>query len=999
MAYLNSMGAKTIVEFDNEKLNAYLKAKKKPQQSHIIHSAAPKVPWNEPKVTDPNLKISDTAFFREFVTGENSPAQKDFNAFFYQTWDLAMPFVLPREYLNKSYNMFQNADENPQEGMRSALYFFWTNAAHGKEFYKILHAGENYKELMKTNIIKYLREVRKGVDPRFEEAAMYYPKAYIMDPMLLLQILHNPALLNQWLVVVYSFYLKICSKLCLAPAIDIDPVLDSIHEHLRRLAQMLLQAIDSFFQYLSGLITKPLQPNQPFRVDHKQIVTIFKISNILDYFGFGHREVFWNLKLWKNKSMSFSLNFDNPSKLMGSKQPSLNLLSWSIYNPFLFWKKNKCSLALQGWPSEKKKSKNPQPEEVGTPTEKCLYNVDSSHNNYSSKAILTALNKYLKEDIAFEKEWLAAAGNNVEKLIGLLDITEENYYEHPFAGIFENTLLWFKDACKGICEEDFGLLHSIFLAHADFAREECNATLKTTVWVYLSQNGILPQAPKIASKERSEMLRQQKLYNEDVAEFRGHAEKFEENWTIDLGFWIEDLVDRATPGKISYSLLKTLSTADLVNGFCSMIDQTDLDMVKSQYLDKKKSDYPYEINVVHYVLPWFVAAYQFLAKDKEWSKQKSVLDKYKIVVFTLLSNYKTSKCVSSSNWSDHSIPSVLSLLSKTSKVSFADALKWKLNCVQSEYKRLFQGGPPVPVLDSIFLEQFKMFLVFDSHLDFRGKDKLWENNFAISSKHAYRFLSKVAQSLNTSARDLNLTDFPDKMFSTKLHNQGLWLFFDLLNGLLTSKKLKIDHDGLFNKCSDILFGKLFLQKVDKTLELEFESLRLEQIAGILIYLIVNNLDPQKRKRFQTDFKSLEPLDEVERAVFGVVRNDPWETKQVLSQWFNNSDRQDQSLISLESAKSSANDKFYSSILSHVNPDMTLKLKNKGEITFFPIKHCRWCGKLDPEEFITCKECSEEEEYPDVNFFCSETCEENAMEKIHRHEHETYLIAKCEMSFR
>ncbi|XP_059487956.1 uncharacterized protein LOC132203835 isoform X2 [Neocloeon triangulifer] len=90
-----------------------------------------------------------------------------------------------------------------------------------------------------------------------------------------------------------------------------------------------------------------------------------------------------------------------------------------------------------------------------------------------------------------------------------------------------------------------------------------------------------------------------------------------------------------------------------------------------------------------------------------------------------------------------------------------------------------------------------------------------------------------------------------------------------------------------------------------------------------------------------------------------------------------------------------------------NPEITLCLTrkisngrivmtNKGEITMAPVKHCRWCGKIelfsDNLKFILCSYCKDFDDYPDVTWYCSKDCEETCNRLIHQDEHDDFILS-------
>ena len=63
----------------------------------------------------------------------------------------------------------------------------------------------------------------------------------------------------------------------------------------------------------------------------------------------------------------------------------------------------------------------------------------------------------------------------------------------------------------------------------------------------------------------------------------------------------------------------------------------------------------------------------------------------------------------------------------------------------------------------------------------------------------------------------------------------------------------------------------------------------------------------------------------------------------------------------------------------------LDMDEPAEMTIMPLIHCRWCGLVDGI-LTMCKECKHLDDYPDKNWFCSEICEQRALDKVHREEH-------------
>jgi len=131
-------------------------------------------------------------------------------------------------------------------------------------------------------------------------------------------------------------------------------------------------------------------------------------------------------------------------------------------------------------------------------------------------------------------------------------------------------------------------------------------------------------------------------------------------------------------------------------------------------------------------------------------------------------------------------------------------------------------------------------------------------------------------------------------------------------------------------------------------------------------------------------------DYIDVVLWSYVSNDRWKLMQQLCKLSESSP-----LVSLQFAKKNI---CYESLLkTRITPEGKVKMSKPGEITFFPVKHCRWCGTVNLDKFRVCPECTENPDYRDFNFFCSEKCETECLEKQHIEEHVRFLMIRCGIS--
>jgi len=157
-----------------------------------------------------------------------------------------------------------------------------------------------------------------------------------------------------------------------------------------------------------------------------------------------------------------------------------------------------------------------------------------------------------------------------------------------------------------------------------------------------------------------------------------------------------------------------------------------------------------------------------------------------------------------------------------------------------------------------------------------------------------------------------------------------------------------------------------------------------QLLQLVFYL---SFKGSKRRKTSVSRK-YECLDPVETACMAFLDNDVWKLKQLFSSWLGPLPE-----VSLQFVRDSA-PTCYQSVLKTVSEEGKVKMSAPGEITFFPLKHCRWCGLVEEaDEFEVCRVCLETPDYPDRCVFCSRKCQEEALDDLHTEEHARYLLVR------
>jgi hypothetical protein len=191
-----------------------------------------------------------------------------------------------------------------------------------------------------------------------------------------------------------------------------------------------------------------------------------------------------------------------------------------------------------------------------------------------------------------------------------------------------------------------------------------------------------------------------------------------------------------------------------------------------------------------------------------------------------------------------------------------------------------------------------------------------------------------------------------------------------------------------------------MDDLQKHFALESTLLTEYQLFGIILYLCVNfkRLEEGCLSSRKNEISKPCPYDPISIAFYSSVFNDLWMLKHIVSRWLNDENCVDQSTVSHNFAIKNA-PVCYAIPMQEISRKMKVKMDHPGQITFFPIKHCRWCGIVEQDvEFKVCRLCKEEPEYFDKNIFCSFDCEKEALDAQHMEDHARFYQIKCGIEF-
>lgn len=182
-------------------------------------------------------------------------------------------------------------------------------------------------------------------------------------------------------------------------------------------------------------------------------------------------------------------------------------------------------------------------------------------------------------------------------------------------------------------------------------------------------------------------------------------------------------------------------------------------------------------------------------------------------------------------------------------------------------------------------------------------------------------------------------------------------------------------------------------KVDKQLAIEVQTLSMHQILGLLLFnvvVVLQNCDPAAVRNlfpprpFQSDLLN---------SALEVCETKKWfSLKELVFTLLGDNKGNVLSFVTLEFARKSASS-CYKPVLE------MFKLNNRKMKIFrhvLPIKSCRSCRKLDCD-LKMCSVCVENDDFPDIHWFCSQECEKKILDGGHLEEHAQDLIKRIQLT--
>jgi hypothetical protein len=177
-----------------------------------------------------------------------------------------------------------------------------------------------------------------------------------------------------------------------------------------------------------------------------------------------------------------------------------------------------------------------------------------------------------------------------------------------------------------------------------------------------------------------------------------------------------------------------------------------------------------------------------------------------------------------------------------------------------------------------------------------------------------------------------------------------------------------------------------------------KNLNRQQVLALLIYNCFKDIERGKCIVSLGNYDYLQgppfPLDEFGNLFWSLLKNDRLLLKIAASADLLDNTGKNVSYIPLELART---EPICRVLVNSITPRGKIYLPTPGAISFFPIKHCRWCGLVRCDKFRLCPQCKIDPDYPDENFFCSEECENLSLTQKHTEEHASFLLAKLNIN--
>jgi hypothetical protein len=397
-------------------------------------------------------------------------------------------------------------------------------------------------------------------------------------------------------------------------------------------------------------------------------------------------------------------------------------------------------------------------------------------------------------------------------------------------------------------------------------------------------------------------------------------------------------------------------------------------MIQVQAKNRDRKNICPEYLLVQYLLPCFVAAYLKLREEKGVSKVE--VQAYQNFVHKLICNYERFPFIDKCDGTIH--VSYFYPHSKCQKRVFSNIKQLK------EWLQKYIGRRQI-------VNDILKSLEFLSTSNLQSKNA--ENNqiespcwdWIESNWYSFMllFMERVRHCLEKIART-TISAIDDHIFYTSLLQANHRLRNNARNHFHDKVLDRINLEKCYRKSNGDGQMILMIQATD----IISADIPLQRLVALGTYLYMKDLNSQ-------DFDLHEyykfPLEMTTKICSAIKANDRWKLKILMAP--GRSRVEDFSLISYQEAKNKA---VFKVAMRALTPRGRVTMESPGEITFCPIKHCRWCGQANVKNFRVCPACKDDPLYPDLNFFCSETCEKQCLEMQHTEEHARYLMISIGM---
>jgi len=393
-------------------------------------------------------------------------------------------------------------------------------------------------------------------------------------------------------------------------------------------------------------------------------------------------------------------------------------------------------------------------------------------------------------------------------------------------------------------------------------------------------------------------------------------------------------------------------------------------MIEKQYKTRRgafSSIYP-ECQLIQYILPSFVASYVAVHNDPNVGQDKK--KEFLQFVHMLVDSYETKEYCQEVVASKNQRPKLPFMYVALGCLTVNLI---KISSCQREVKRYFEkllSGSKV--LDTLFNKDIST--IFSQ----RNVDSRFLMAWITQMNMFYTRLDKVVASFEKG----------------RPTTSGMIIFI----AFLQSGSPKVDmNESVVQYCRfalDKFMQRQTTARVPCYMIQDLNSLSVNEIFGLALFWFVRNFKADKNDLIVHSQGPGFSLDAFEAAMWALYTGDVWTLKQQMSAMAFVSGGEDMTLLNLDEARLNS---CYMMTLALVTNERKVEMRKQGEITFFPVKHCRWCGLLEAPQMKKCKMCFDNPDYADVNYFCSEKCEQEALDKQHTEEHARSLMIRCGIS--